>query len=125
MVMLAADLAVNRSNTDWYINLWPTEIILVPRQEIWVAGSKRLGDGVPRDPQTFHVIWSGGTGITPMIDGVTHRFDFILVGLYTAEVAIHDHWQMGTQDNEIDYVFPFNGYEVKCGGNSYGSKPDA
>jgi hypothetical protein len=125
MTSIDTGLAINRDNTARYIALWPTEIILIPRKEIWVAGSKRMVDQNDRDPQTFHVIWSGATGIVTMIDGVTHRFDFILVGEYTAEVAIRDHWILGTQDNEIDYIFPFNGYEVKCGGSSYGSNPTA
>ena len=125
MTTADTELAINRSNTSRFIALNPTSIILIPRQEVWVAGSKRLGNGTPRSAQIFKVIWGGSTGVTTTIDGTTHRFDFVLVGEYTAEVAIHDHWVLGTQDNEIDYVFPFNGYEVKCGGNSYGSNPVA
>ena len=123
MIASQTELAIHRLNTDRFIGTDPTEIILTPRQDVWVAGSKRKVDVDDRDPQFFKVIWGGSTGITTTIDGTTHRFDFILVGQYTAEVAIGDHWLIGNQDNEIDFVFPFNGYEVKCGGNSYGSKP--
>lgn len=123
MVAGTVELAINRANTDRYIKLDPTVITLIPRLDAWVAGSKRKNDQPPRAPQIFKVIWGGSTGITASIDGTTHRFDFILVGNYDAVVAINDHWFIGTQDNEIDYVFPSNGYEVKCGGLSYGSKP--
>jgi hypothetical protein len=124
-MMSAGELAVHRSNTDRYIGIDPTEIILIPRQDTWVAGTKTRGDQTPRDPQSFHVIWAPTTGIVPIIEGTTRRFDFILVGSYDAIVAIGDHWLEGQQDNEIDYVYPFNGYEIKCGGTSYGSKPVA
>lgn len=119
------ELAVNRANTKRFIDVDPTEIVLIPRQEIWVAGSKRIGDVAPRIPQTFKIIWGGSSGITQTIEGTTRRFDFILVGEHDAVLAIRDHWLIGLQDNEIDYVFPANGYEVKAGGLSYGSKPVA
>jgi hypothetical protein len=118
-----AELAINRDMTDWFIEQKPTTIQLIPREPVWVNGTKVMPDDAPRDPQTFYVIWAPTTGIVQTMDGTTRRFDFVLVGRYDAEVAIGDHWSIGKQDNEIDYIYPYNGYEVKCGGSSYGSEP--
>jgi len=123
MTALATELAINRDNTDKYINIDPTEIILIPRREIWVAGSKRMADQTPRVPQTFKVNWQYSTGQVTVIDGTTFRFDYVIIGRYDAEVEINDHWSHLDQDFEVHYVFPSNGYEVRAGGNSYGSKP--
>jgi hypothetical protein len=118
-------LAILRANTDRFIAQNPTDIVLIPRTDAWLAGTKTRTDQTPRVSQTFKVIWSGTTGIISTIEGTTRRFDFVLVGSYDAIVAIGDHWEQTNQDNEIDYIFPYNGYEVKCGGTSYGSKPVA
>lgn len=125
MTALQTELAINQSNTLAFIAQDPTTITLIPRLDVWVAGSKKKTDQTPRDPQTFKVIWAPTTGIVQTIDGTSRRFDFVLVGAFDAVVAIGDHWLQTIQDNEIDYVFPYNGYEVKCGGSSYGSKPVA
>lgn len=121
-----AELGVHRANTARYIELNPTSIILIPIQEQWVAGTKKLVEQPSRSPQTFHIIWAPETGIVGGGgSGITHKFDFILVGAYDAVVAINDRWNINNQRNVIDYVYPANGYELKCGGTSYGSKPDA
>jgi hypothetical protein len=120
------ELSIHRANTAIYIALNPTNIVLTPIQEQWVAGSKKLVPQTPRTLQTFHVIWAPETGIVGGGgSGITHKFDFILVGPWDAVVAINDRWDYGTQRNVIDYIFPSNGYELKCGGTSYGSKPNA
>jgi hypothetical protein len=123
----AKELVVLKANTERFIQRDPTDIVLIPRTEVWVAGSKRFSNEPPRVSQTFKVIWGGSTGVTTTIDGTTRRFDFVIVGASDATVEIGDHWSTGAglQDNQVDYVFPFNGYEVKAGGNSYGGKPVA
>lgn len=125
MTASVTELAILRADTARYINLDPTSIILIPRSEQWVAGTRKRVNTSPRAPQLFKIIWgSTGAGFAPLIGGSeTRRFDFILVGNYDAIVAIGDHWLIGTQDNEIDYIFPSNGYEVKCGGHSHGGDP--
>lgn len=125
MTALDTELAINQSNTLAFIAQDPTVITLTPRSDVWVAGSKKRVDQTPRAEQVFKVIWAPTTGIVSMSEGTTRRFDFVLVGAYNSVVAIGDHWLQSTQDNEIDYIFPFNGYEIKCGGSSYGSKPVA
>lgn len=125
MVEVASELAINRANTALFIALDPTDIALTPVQEQYVAGTKKLVEQSTRDAQTFHIIWAPTTGIVGGGgSGITHKFDFVLVGSYDAIVAINDRWDVNNQRNVIDYVYPSNGYEVKCGGTSYGSKPD-
>lgn len=125
----ATELGIHRANTLLYIGLDPTDIILIPIDEVWAAGTKKLVPQTPRDPQTFHVIWPPETGIVGGGgfggSGITYKFDFMLIGPWDAVVAINDRWDSGTQRNVINYIFPSNGYELKCGGVSFGSKPDA
>jgi len=123
MVASATELAIARLNTEKFISLDPTVITLTPRQDVWVAGTKKRQSLPDRSEQIFKVIWLPGDGIAYTIDGITMRFNFIVVGNYDAEVAIGDFWQVGNQQNEIDYVFPNNGYEVKAGGTSHGAHP--
>jgi hypothetical protein len=123
-VLTATELAINRANTAKYISLDPTTITLTPRADVWVAGTKTRPDGLPREPQQFKIIWGGNTGIVTTIEGTTRRFDFVIVGTYDASIAIADHFLVGNEDYEIQYIFPSNGYEVKGGGVAYGSKPN-
>lgn len=123
MIANATELAIHRANTKIYIDSDPVEIVLRTRVEEWVAGTKKFEEGSPRAGQRFKIIWSGSTGFTYTIEGLTRRFDFILVGEYDAVVEITDFWRVNSQDNEIQYIFPSNGYEVKCGGVSHGGAP--
>lgn len=118
------ELSIHRRGTERFINADPTEITLTPSAEIWSGGTKTYGEEEPRQPQNFKVIWSGSeTGIVVKSEGTTRRFDFVLVGTHDAEVAIGDFWKVGDQHYQVEWVAPANGYEVKAGGSSYGSKP--
>lgn len=121
------ELIIQRLNTERYIDLDPVWLTLTPRTEQFVAGTRTRVDGIPRISQKFKIIWGTvGAGFVPLLaGGETRRFDFILVGLYNANVAVGDHWVVGSQDNEIGYIYPSNGYEVKCGGYSHGGSPSA
>lgn len=118
------ELSIHRKGTERFIDADPTEIVLTPSVETWSGGTKTYGSAADRDPQQFKVIWSGSQdGIVVRSEGTTRRFDFILVGKYDAEVAIGDHWNVDNQHFQVEWVAPANGYEVKAGGSSHGSKP--
>lgn len=123
-MLSAIELSIHRKGTERFIAGDPTEITLIPSTEVWSGGSKTYGIENPRDPQNFKVIWSGSQdGIVVKSEGTTRRFDFVLVGAYDAQVAIGDHWKVGDQHFQVEWVAPANGYEVKAGGVSHGSNP--
>lgn len=118
------ELSIHRKGTERFISGDPTSIVLTPSAEVWSGGTKTFGSGTPRQSQDFKVIWSGSQdGLVVTAEGTTRRFDFILVGRYNAEVAIGDYWKVDNQHYQIEWIAPDNGYEVKAGGTSHGSKP--
>jgi hypothetical protein len=118
------EISLHRKGTENFISADPTQITLIPSVEVWSSGSKVLNAGTARSPQSFKVIWPGSQdGIAVTSNGTTRRFDFILVGKHDAVVEIGDNWNLGTQHFQIEWVAPDNGYEVKAGGSSHGSKP--
>jgi hypothetical protein len=126
MAMSAVELAIHRKSTDHFISSDRTDIVLTTRgTESMVNGTKSFSSGVERPEQSFKVIWMGENGIIRQLtgDGGVRRFDFILVGSHDATVDIGDYWEVDGQENRIEYVYPFNGYEVKAGGVSNGPKP--
>jgi hypothetical protein len=125
MALSTFETALHRRGTEHFIEADPTEIVLIPRTEQIVDGTKRFVSQSPRLAQFFKVIWPGENGILRDVgpDGGVRRFDFILVGQWYAEVEIGDSWELGTQVFHVEYRYPDNEYEVKVGGVSHGSKP--
>ncbi len=117
-------LSIHRKGTEKFIDADPTVIELTPSTEVWSGGTKTYGSETARQPQSFKVIWSGSqNGLVVTSQGTTRRFDFILVGRHDAQVEIGDFWTLNEQHNQIEWIAPANGYEVKAGGISHGSKP--
>lgn len=124
MMLSDFELSLHQKGTANFINADPTEIILTPSAEVWSGGTKTFSDGVDREPQNFKVIWSGSQdGILINTESKARRFDFVLVGLHDAEIAIGDYWKVNDQYFQVEWIAPNNGYEVKAGGSSHGSKP--
>lgn len=121
--MTFVSVALNRRLTKYFIADDPTPITLKTRTWSTSGGSKEAVNGPDRLEQIFKVIYDGSTGQVNTADGQTRKFDFILVGEYNASVAIGDYWDEGSQRYTIDYVFPDNGWEKKCGGTSHGISP--
>jgi hypothetical protein len=118
------EISLHRKGTESFINSDPSIISLLPSTETWVGGTKKFSTSTVRTAQTFKLIWSGSQeGIVVNSNGTTRRFDFVLVGKYDAIVQIGDHWKVNNQYFQVEWIAPYNGYEVKAGGNSYGSKP--
>ena len=124
MLSKTVELSIHQKGTENFINSDPTEIILKTLTEVWNAGSRSFNASVDRDSQTFKVIWSGSQdGIVLNGETRARSFDFILIGKYDAEIAIGDYWTLNDQHFQIEWLAPYNGYEVKAGGCSHGSKP--
>lgn len=122
--MNPVELAIHRKGTSQFIAKDSTELVLIPSGEVEINGSKSFVDSTPRIPQLFKFIYPGGNGVSITSDGITHKFDFILVGEYDATVAIGDHWAEGEQFYQIEWVAPYNEYEVKAGGTTHGANAD-
>ena len=118
------EISLHRKGTESFINSDPTTISLIPSTQTWVGGTKTFGTATVRTAQTFKLIWPGSQeGIVINSDGTTRRFDFILVGKHDAIIAIGDNWKVNNQFFQVEWIAPSNGYEVKAGGSSHGSKP--
>lgn len=134
-VDLTAELGTQRQLTEWFIQMDPTIVVLVPRVDvIGLGGGVQSTDGVPRAAQVFKLIpmnhterpvRSGfGSGETAA-GGEQRRFDYTLVGTYDAVVEIGDHWEdLSGQKYIVDAINPYNNYEVKALITTYGKKPD-
>lgn len=127
MTLRDMELSLHRRGTRAFIDADYTDIVLIPRSEGYVDGTKTFSEEDPRDLQTFKIIWPEDNGIIRDIgpDGGVRRFDFILLGEYDAVVEIGDTFAIGENNQYyvIEYIYPDNGYEVKAGGVSHGSKP--
>jgi hypothetical protein len=123
-MLSTVEISIHRKGTESFINSDPTTISLIPSTETWVGGTKTFGTATVRTAQTFKIIWSGSQdGIVITGEAKARRFDFILVGRYDAVVQIGDSWTLGSQHFQVEWIAPGNGYEVKAGGSSHGSKP--
>lgn len=120
------ELALHRKGTQRFIDSDPTVISLTRTQESWSGGSKSFSVQEQVEPQSFKVIWNGPeSGIVSESEVKARRFDFVLVGLYDANIAIGDYWLFDDQYFQIEWIAPANGYQVKAGGVSHGSTPVA
>lgn len=129
MISNTLEMAIHRKNTTRFINADPTEITLLAQGSPTIVNGTKIDNGTAaRDPQTFKIIWAGDNGIVRQIsdgEGGVRRFNFIILGEFDAEMAIGDTWSNGSQKFVIEYIFPYNGYEVKGGGSSHGESPNA
>ena len=119
----AVELEIQRRATERFIASDPTTINLGFKVSIMSAGTKSFGTGGLRGDQIFKIIWSGSDGIVEEPPNGTRKFDFVLLGKHDAVVAINDFWKVGNQEFRIDFVYPYNGWEVKAGGFSHGPGP--
>lgn len=120
------EISIHRKNTKRFIDADATKIALIPKGDYFIDGTKVSLDQPPRAEQTFKIIWMGETGVIREVNdsGGVKRFDFVLVGEYDAIVEIGDHWFVDGQIFVIEYIYPFNDYEVKAGGVTHGSRPN-
>ena len=117
-------LETNRQLTVWFINEDPTSVVFTPHEEQFTAGAKKMVALPDRDIQIVKFIYPGGDGIVIAEDHNTRRFDFIIVAEYDALIKIWDSFDRLGNHYVVEYVFPYNGYEVKVGGSSHGPEPD-
>lgn len=122
------ELAIQRQNTEEFINSNPMPIVLTRRGNTrTVTGAYEHPDGRLLPTQLFKLIMvspSGGSIEQRSDDGTERRIDFVLLGNYDADVQIGDYWHDDTgQRWEVVSLVPFNGYQVQANVESYGKRP--
>lgn len=129
-VNVAGEIGMNRTLTHLFIQMDPTDVVLIPRTTIRTAsGGTRTVDGDPRDLQTVKLIYGGNTGsgragIIDTGDGRERQFSYVMVMEWNAEVEPWDHFtDPEGQMWEVEEVLPLNGYEKKATMRSYGGAP--
>lgn len=104
-----------RLTTALFIDMDPTEVVLIPRVETPTAtGGKSYTDGTPRTSQTFKLIpLTYDQRPTVTLAGVERIIDYHLLGLYDAEMAVGDFWMVDDTKYEIIAMSDGHGYETK------------
>lgn len=126
---MADETALNRAMTRLFILSDPSDISLLrPVVSKSPSGATRTNGTVTIDPQRMKLVYQGGPddGIYRTNDGQLHKFDFVLVAEYDADVKEGDVFYYpidSTQRWEVRGLQPYNGYEVKAGVVSYGRTP--
>lgn len=116
--MNAVELRLNRVNTDAFIRVKPSEIVLVPQTKVYQAsGGYKLVDDPAREPQTFRIIELGANQSPPILrltDGTQREAEFWLLGSWDAAMAVNDHWKaLDGREWIVGDIVRDNGYEVR------------
>lgn len=127
VVDITRELAIQRRNTTAFIYASPTQVELIPVEEVRTgSGAVSYEDLLPRAIQVFRLIPMGSTErpISSANGGEQAKYDFTLLGEWNCEMAVGDHWldEVG-QHWQIDSVISHNGYERKGMVMSYGRRP--
>lgn len=112
----AAELAVLRNQTHWFILTDPSFIILTPVLKVKnaSAGFTRI-DQPPRPSQTFKLITLNENAKPTIVqDGVERLVDFQLLGEWDAQMNVGDYWRDAENlKYEIVELVPTNEYETR------------
>jgi len=109
------EIRINRKNTAIFIAANPINLSLIPRERVRTGsrGSK-WENQTPREVQTCRIIPRDETTLPTFNDeGPDRSYDLVLLGLYTAAIAIRDYWidDQGFRYEVMDVQR--NAYEVK------------
>jgi hypothetical protein len=130
----STEISVNRELTRVFIESMPTQIELVPYVRTRKpSGGMAMIAGTPRPMQTFRLIPMSHTELPRLSssaaqaadDGVQRRYEYTLLGMWDAELAVNDRWE--TPEGQvlvIEALVSNNGYERKGLINSYGGNPE-
>ncbi len=123
---LTAELTELRRQTEWFIELDPVDIMLIPREKTRVpGGGYSTTDLPPRPLQTFKLISQAAfSGMVESGDGVERQYEFILLGKWDSTIHVGDWWEDDTEQRwQVVGMIPDNGYERKAGIHSFGKYP--
>lgn len=115
-----------RQSTVWFINQDPTTVTLntVSGTAIGPGGGSVPIPGTPRQPQQVKLISSSESGISSSEGGTDRVFEYTIVLLWDAEIAIGDWWDQSGQRFFVYAIEPEDGYQRKARARSHGAAPD-
>jgi hypothetical protein len=123
----AAELAVDRLNTQAFIASNPMVLTLIPREPLRTGSGVRFTDGQPRLLQVGRLIdvTGGGGGAGPQTsgDGFQRKDLFQLLLPFDGDVELNDYWEDDAGIRyEVTGILPYNGYEMRAEVTRYGQK---
>lgn len=123
---LEVELAMQRRNTQAFIEASPVELVLVPHTDVKTpSGGVVTTPGTPRVPQRFRLIpMSSVERPSESTNGGEQRkYDMTLLGNWDCVMDIGDEFSdVDGNTYVIDALVPFNNYERKGLVTSYGRR---
>lgn len=117
------ELHYHRLNTEAFIGVKPTSIVLIPQlQERTPSGGWKFTEQDPRDAQVFRIIELGGNQTPPILtltDGKQRAAEFWLLGKFDALMDVNDWWEAADPSTGrvrqwlVGDIVRSNGYEVR------------
>lgn len=123
----AAELAVNRLNTNAFIAGNPMAVELIPRVMHRSGSGSRWEEKDPRPLQIGRLInqttAQGATGVERADDAHQRKDQFQLLLPYDGQVEIHDFWVDADGIRyEVSGILPSNGYERRAAVTRFGQE---
>lgn len=116
--MTAPDVVWQREQTRLFIDLDPTDLVLIPMvEQIQPNGTKKRVPGPPRPVQRVKLIpMTYDQRPTVTLAGVERIIDYHILGVHTAVIQPGDHWvdEDGGTWYEVIAMADGHDYEVKA-----------
>jgi hypothetical protein len=117
---------LNRYTTQSYIADDPVSIVLERKVRVPKPGGGH--DMIPHalDAQVFRMVSqtaTDGQETSANDGGEVHKFTYIIVGAWDADVAEDDTWSEGNVQYHVDGVEPNNGYETRAYVTAFAQEP--
>lgn len=113
------ELRTHRRNTAAFIAADPLSVVLQVRGSVRTSSGAFAPEAADARPlQTFKLVLqspAGGTLEQRTEDGTERQADFILLGVWDAQIAIGDWWDDDAGNRwEVKAIVPRNGYETRA-----------
>lgn len=115
-----------RYATQAFINENSVEVILNRKIFVEKPGGGRDKASITLQPQIFRLInqtSSGGSATSSNDGGQVHRYEYVMVGLYDADIEVDDTWTEGEAKYHVNGILPNNGWETRVSVTAFSSEP--
>jgi len=113
---VATELEIQRGLTESFIAASPISLVLTPHARTKSNnGGYTTAGGTPRAAQSFKLI-QFSENADPVLgqDGVMRRIDFMLLGLWDAQIAVDDQFTYDGGDFQVVALMTDLGYETRA-----------